>query len=170
MAARCIATVAYFVVLVAIGSFPRPIRLGRLFGFMQFSVSQCLLGTKLLLLLALQLVNGQPKTYLCPLAFQPYPLDSPSCVDQPIRVVSAAGCRTQITVRASIYPVPSVQQIIIPALPPGATLRLEGLIPESQQYSTQDLSSYMVGYNATFDWTPQLEHAGKLHISTIHIF
>jgi hypothetical protein len=122
-----------------------------------------LLGTKWLLL-TLHLVNGQPRTYLCPLAFQPYPVGSPSCVDQPIRVISAPGCRTEITVRASIYPVPSVQQIIIPQLPPGASLRLKALIPESEQYATQDLSSYMVGYNATFDWTPQLEHAGNIDL------
>lgn len=121
------------------------------------------------LFLELKIVNGQSKTYLCPLEFKPYPIGSPSCVDRPIRVTSAAGCRTEITVLASIYPVPSVQQIIIPELPTGATLRLKGLLPESQQYSTQDLSSYMVGYNATFDWTPQLKHAGNIKFSTIHI-
>jgi hypothetical protein len=120
-------------------------------------------------LLALQLVNAQSQTYLCPLEFRPYPEGAPSCVEHPIQVTSAPGCRTEITVRASIYPVPSVQQIIIPQLPPGASLRLQGLVPESKQYSSQDLSSYMVGYNATFDWTPQLEHAGNSDISTLDL-
>ena len=124
----------------------------RLFDFM------CLVPV--LLVLAACLVSADTN-YLCPLAFETYSTGSSSCVDYPIQVTSAAGCKTDITVKASIYPIPSVQQIVVQNLPLGANLILEALPPESQQFSSQDLINYMVGYNATFEWTPQLMHAGR---------
>ena len=109
--------------------------------------------------LAIYNVNGD--TSVCPIAFETYPIGASSCVNNPIYVTSAPGCQTDITVRASIYPFPSLQQILVDSLPTGASLILQGLEPESQQFSSDDLSDYVVGYNATFQWVPQLVHAGS---------
>jgi hypothetical protein len=124
----------------------------------------------ILLILAASLASAQDDTYLCPLAFQTYVPGATSCVDFPIQVTTAAGCKTDVTVKASIYPIPSVQQVVIPSLPAGANLKLQPLEPQSRQYSTQDLTNYMVGYNATFEWTPQLVHAGDTNTSSRVIY
>jgi hypothetical protein len=98
---------------------------------------------------------------LCPTEFQPYPIGASSCVTSPIFVTTATGCVTDVVVKTSIYPVPGSQQILVDKVPDGAALILQGLPPETDQYSSQDSSNYMVGYNATFHWIPQLRHAGR---------